>query len=384
MKKKALAEQGWIRKGCALHLILLTVFLGLASRARAQDDAAITSHAAAIERGLCSPLSYFDSLDRLISNYRMCQHIDLIVAPPDPNCVYTAAAGAIKVFDPSGGFPSEMLAGLVATNYNDLTYAYKVTLCQDRTNFDYVVLNGEGVEVYREAPPAGYDPWCYLRAVYPWALQPPDSERAQWLRGIYDYSRIRRDYLLVTTNDLPSYAMALASQMSNRALVTSPSGMSAMTMQSMAPVTALTFTACSIDTNWVSLEVALPEGYTNLLGLFARSNLVSGSWGFLQSTNTSLVPNPFVWVVPADANFLTRFFMLHDLGYSVDSDGDGMPDWWEVMYGFDPFNASDAMLDTDGDGVDNLTEYLQGRDPTKGVVPDTNQQLNLSVFTPLE
>ena len=32
--------------------------------------------------------------------------------------------------------------------------------------------------------------------------------------------------------------------------------------------------------------------------------------------------------------------------------GDGMPDGWEVHYGLDPRNASDAILDSDSDGWD--------------------------------
>ena len=46
-----------------------------------------------------------------------------------------------------------------------------------------------------------------------------------------------------------------------------------------------------------------------------------------------------------------------------DSDGDGMPDGWEIQYGLDPDDASDADLDTDGDGLTNLEEYSYGTDP---------------------
>ena len=35
-----------------------------------------------------------------------------------------------------------------------------------------------------------------------------------------------------------------------------------------------------------------------------------------------------------------------------DSDNDGMPDWWEIDYGLDPFDAADAALDFDMDGHD--------------------------------
>jgi hypothetical protein len=47
----------------------------------------------------------------------------------------------------------------------------------------------------------------------------------------------------------------------------------------------------------------------------------------------------------------------------LDSDGDGMPDNWELLWGFDPFDATDAAEDADGDGVSNLDEYLQGTNP---------------------
>ena len=47
----------------------------------------------------------------------------------------------------------------------------------------------------------------------------------------------------------------------------------------------------------------------------------------------------------------------------LDSDGDGMPDSWELAHGLNPNNPFDAALDSDGDGMTNLQEYLAGTDP---------------------
>ena len=50
---------------------------------------------------------------------------------------------------------------------------------------------------------------------------------------------------------------------------------------------------------------------------------------------------------------------------ALDSDGDGIPDWWEVKYGLDPHDPADATRDCNGDGYTNIEKYLNGIDPTK-------------------
>jgi glycosidase len=51
----------------------------------------------------------------------------------------------------------------------------------------------------------------------------------------------------------------------------------------------------------------------------------------------------------------------------LDSDGDGIPDWWTLGYFNHPTgqaaDGSRAMDDPDGDGMSNLQEYLAGTDP---------------------
>jgi hypothetical protein len=47
-----------------------------------------------------------------------------------------------------------------------------------------------------------------------------------------------------------------------------------------------------------------------------------------------------------------------------DTDGDGIPDWWETKYGLDPNDPSDAAKDCNGDGYTNIEKYINGIDPT--------------------
>jgi hypothetical protein len=48
-----------------------------------------------------------------------------------------------------------------------------------------------------------------------------------------------------------------------------------------------------------------------------------------------------------------------------DQDGDGMLNGFEIQYGFDPFDPSDAGVDSDGDGLTNLDEQGLGTNPTQ-------------------
>lgn len=56
----------------------------------------------------------------------------------------------------------------------------------------------------------------------------------------------------------------------------------------------------------------------------------------------------------------------YGLANAIDKDenvGDGMADAWELRFGFDPDDLSDASLDADGDGMTNLEEFQNGTNP---------------------
>ncbi len=59
----------------------------------------------------------------------------------------------------------------------------------------------------------------------------------------------------------------------------------------------------------------------------------------------------------------------------MDDDDDGMPDSFEVLYNFDPFDAADAAEDADDDGLTNLEEFEKGSSPVNPEEVIVNQQV---------
>jgi Bacterial TSP3 repeat len=73
-------------------------------------------------------------------------------------------------------------------------------------------------------------------------------------------------------------------------------------------------------------------------------------------------------VVPGDLNLAgDAFASALDVLSTLDSDGDGIPDWWTTQYfGHATGQAGDqsrASDDADGDGLTNLEEYFAGTNP---------------------
>ncbi|MDZ4197925.1 MAG: sugar-binding protein [Kiritimatiellia bacterium] len=75
---------------------------------------------------------------------------------------------------------------------------------------------------------------------------------------------------------------------------------------------------------------------------------------------------------------------LFSFDLALDSDSDGLPDWWELRYFGGVTNAVAGDPSPLGDGESNLEKYLLGKNPTLSAQTDADGVIRLVVFTRLE
>jgi len=137
-----------------------------------------------------------------------------------------------------------------------------------------------------------------------------------------------------------------------------------------------------MKSNGISLIIYAPESFTSRVEVYFCSNLRSNVWSIAAQNLRPVSTNPATWTVPSpgicgffcsgnmdvdsDGDLLpdARETIVHKtLPDNPDTDGDGMPDGWELQYGFNPLFYADGGFDFDLDGLRNIDEYLHGTRP---------------------
>ena len=128
-----------------------------------------------------------------------------------------------------------------------------------------------------------------------------------------------------------------------------------------ADILPLWLEAVNVSGGWMSVDLYRTSS-NDTYELFSTESLSSGNW---QSEGVVEGADGLTSVIIPTANRQTLFIKAADV--SLDTDGQGLPDWWQIELfgstGIDPWG------NPDGDAFSNIEEYYNGTSPTSFDTP---------------
>jgi hypothetical protein len=116
--------------------------------------------------------------------------------------------------------------------------------------------------------------------------------------------------------------------------------------------------------NEIRVIIIYPDNYTLI-----KSMKLSTTEGKYEYSQTYDIVGKYVFYITSEDKLGNKrstenkvFWITTNID---DTDDDGMPDWWEKRYGFDPYDPTDSKQDEDRDGYTNIEEYKSGYNPLK-------------------
>jgi len=285
------------------------------------------------------------SIDELIERWELDVLTNLPIAPPSPDVPIEVGKSRTVLFTPDT-FPAEFLEKLIPMERDagGRPYvAYPVCVVEDGRTRARIVFTANGTEIMRVKAPENYDPFWLIRDRID-ALTDGKTTRAgddayvKWLMAVNDPARVVSYFDLVTEEA----AIVIAAARAATARAPASGGGGAMMAMGGGPVTALCFTAIGMVgpygvTNQ-ELHVAMAWSNSSLdsISLLTCDDLVDPDWSLVLTTNVTGT-NRYVY----KQSYLddAAFFKVFDS--AADSDGDGVPDYSEVVDDTDPDDPND-------------------------------------------
>lgn len=308
-------------------------------------------------------MTYVKGVEGLQERYRKTRVRQIRVLPPDPD-MQVLMSGGLTVFQKKD-FPVSFTKLLVTEIFNGLPI-YPVVVEENRTTRETYFYNAKGVRILTLRPALSYDPFAYLKLVYPSLFDRTlSAEDRAWQLAVSDPSRIVMRFDLLGADQVKAMAEALTADSVSRTATIDDSTLARMSLENFASVTGLVIRSISPSTNGPVLDIAWSADFTNRIEVMVRDSVSGLGWTPIPPALETAGSNSLTWTDTAASSVgASRFYRVGNA--DLDSDSDGLPDAREkMMYG-----TRLDVSDTDDDALLDGIELLDvGTDPLN---PDTD------------
>ncbi|MCL1046519.1 PQQ-binding-like beta-propeller repeat protein [Shewanella electrodiphila] len=270
-------------------------------------------------------------------------------------------SGEVHSIEPSNTYEVQPFTSL-SWSVNGLASVGNYVLAQDSSGawVSHHIFNQDGVKTDSKD-------WNYFSHTYAWNS---DTSRVYFLRddtspNDLHYEEIDQSTGVITSSgDSPyhssdgiSHPVRVSSD-NTKVILGSGKIFNASTLEQVADLGLST-----TDIRWIGSEIfslSVTDSSDSVLSVWSGEEL--RQLGVISFSGMPVA----LEVIDDDLVVVTEQFQT--LSYTnqvvADHDNDGIPGWWEQIYGLDDSNQNDALLDSDNDGISNLIEYSLLTDPT--------------------
>ena len=212
--------------------------------------------------------------------------------------------------------------------------------------------------------------WFFFCLAFALPLKTFSAAPAWWTtRGVIDTNQTRNDFAAVNTGQLKHIAQQAMLEMDDKI-----SGGAGTAIHALVD----SWDTIGTDTNdFAAVNVGQVKAVAKLF--YTRLN-AAGYTIPLPWDDEAVDRNDYAMANVGQLKAVFAFTIVTDP--ELDTDSDGLPDWWESLHGLSTTVPDVLTSDTDADGLDLLTEYLLKTNPNVAAETDVGNTLGLQVYSP--
>ena len=273
----------------------------------------------------------------------------LPVLPPDPTFVLKQPGSPMVLPFDWANFPPEFNKNLTA-EYENSVPVYPITILEDPATRETIFLNSKGEDLLALPPPKDYDPYAYLKAIFPSLYSGwHSSDLISYWQGFYDPSRIQIAAKLIPAEYVEPY-LYVAARLADETALSPSGGEGGMLLRSEEAETEIVFESLKRTNAGNRIVIGYPDEFTNRLDVFTCNDLMPYIWTFAAKGLSTTGANEILWYDTNYWVFSGPFIRFYSAGNAdLDTDGDGYSDASErLVYVTDPANPTSRPVFVSG------------------------------------